>query len=176
MSGELGGNLDDEFMDLFVVDQSALYAFIRSLVPNGSDAEELFQQVAMTLWRRRETFDPKVGTFRAWAIGVARNHIRNFHRREFRKDRVQIFAPDVLDAVAEHWQERDEYSSERQAALQSCLGKLDRSDRQILDQHYASGKRAPEIAATQDIPLRTYYRKIQKIRELLLNCISKTIN
>ncbi len=166
---------DSEFMDRFVVEQSALYAFIRSLVPNHSDAEEIFQQVAMTLWRKRETFDPAIGSFRAWAIAIARNHIRNFHRREYRKDRVQVFSPDVLELVAERWQDFDELSDERQAALKTCLTKLGPSDRQILDEHYASNRRAPEIAAAENIPLRTYYRKIQKIRELLLHCISRTI-
>ncbi len=47
-----------DFMDLFVEDQAMVYAFVRSLVPNFADAEEIFQQVAVTLWRKRETYDP----------------------------------------------------------------------------------------------------------------------
>ena len=163
-----------EFMDLFVADQSMIYAFVRSLVPNYSDAEEIFQQVAMTLWRKKETFDPELGTFRAWAIGIARNHIRNFNRREYRNQRLQIFAPDVLDRIAEGWEGLDDSWAERQAALKTCVGKLPETDRERLELHYGSDARAADIAEAEGIPLRTFYRKIQKIRKFLLDCISKT--
>lgn len=165
---------DSDFMDQFLADQSMIYGFVRSLVPNYSDAEEIFQQVAMTLWHKKDSFDPELGTFRAWAVGIARNHIRNFHRREFRENRVQIFAPDVLDRIAEGWQDLDDAWKERQAALKKCVGKLDPVDRHRLERHYGRDVKAAEIADSEGIPLRTFYRKIQKIRKFLLDCISRS--
>lgn len=168
-------DVSGEFMDLFVADQAIIYAFVRSLVPNYTDAEEVFQQVAMTLWRKRDTFDPALGTFRAWAMGVARNHVRNFDRQKIREYRLQVFAPDVLDRIAEGWQDFEESWSERQSALKICIGKLPPTDRRRLERYYSKEGKASELAASEGIPLRTFYRKLQKLREILLNCISRTM-
>jgi RNA polymerase sigma-70 factor (ECF subfamily) len=131
-------------MDLFVADQALIYAFVRSVVPNLSDAEEVFQQIAMTLWRKRDSFDPELGSFRAWAIGVARNHIRNHDRRKYRDYKMQVFAPDVIDRIVDHWEQVDDGWGDRQSALKNCIG--------------------------------TFYRKIQKLRECLLSCISRSLD
>jgi RNA polymerase sigma-70 factor (ECF subfamily) len=175
MSQVLRVEQDNEFMDLFVANQAVIYAFVRSFVPNYSDADELFQQVAMTMWRRRDTFDPALGSYRAWAIGIARNHLRNFDRRQYRDLRVQIFAPDVLDRIVEGWQEMDDTWTERQKALRQCIGKLEPSDRKKLEHYYSRSIGAKEMADAEGVSLRTFYRKLEKLRRFLLGCISKSM-
>jgi RNA polymerase sigma-70 factor (ECF subfamily) len=165
-----------EFMDLFVADQALIYAFVRSVVPNLSDAEEVFQQVAMTLWRKRDSFDPELGSFRAWAIGVARNHIRNFDRRKYRDYRLQVFAPDVIDRIADHWEQADDTWEERQWALKNCIAKLAPEDRRRLEEFYSGEACAADMAKSEGASLRTFYRKIQKLRECLLSCISGALD
>ncbi len=175
MSQVVGVEQDSEFMDLFVANQAMIYGFVRSFVPNYSDAEEIFQQVAMTMWRRKDTFDPALGTFRAWAVGIARNHLRNFDRRRLRDFRLQVFSPDVLDRIVEGWQAFDDTWTERQQALRKCMGKLEPSDRKKLEQYYSRSIGAQEMAESEGISLRTFYRKLEKLRRLLLSCISKTM-
>jgi RNA polymerase sigma-70 factor (ECF subfamily) len=165
-----------EFMDLFLANQSAIYGFLRSLIPYCTDTEEVFQQVALTMWRKRETFNPELGSFRAWAIGIARNHIRNYARQQARDRRVHVFAPDVLDRIQESWQEIDDTWAERQSALAKCIEKLEAKDRQRLADYYGGahcGRK--EMADAQGVSLRTLYRRIQRIRKFLLDCISKTM-
>jgi RNA polymerase sigma-70 factor, ECF subfamily len=165
-----------DFMDLFVAEQAMVYAFVRSVVPNLSDAEEVFQQVAMTLWRKRDSFDPTLGSFRAWAVGIARNHIRNFDRRKYREYRLRVFAPDVMDRIAESWQQYGDNWGDRETALKHCIGKLAPVDRRRLEDFYAGDNPAAEMAKSEGLSLRTFYRKIQKLRECLLNCISRTLD
>lgn len=164
-----------EFMDLFLAHQSAIYAFLRSLIPYHADAEEIFQQVALTLWRKRESFDPKLGSFRAWAMGVTRNHIRNFARQQARDRRLHIFAPEVLDRISEGWQELDDMWADRQTALSKCIKKLNATGRRQLEHYYGGDVGPQEMADAEGVSLRTMYRKIQRLRKLLLECISKTI-
>lgn len=166
-----------EFMDLFVAEQALIYAFIRGMVPNTSDAEELFQQVAMTMWRKWDTFDPDVGAFRSWGLGIAKNHIRNFSRRQYRADRVQVFAPDVMDRISACWQDFkfEQDWQERDAALRECVSKLNTEDRHRLENHYYGGVKAQQAADDEGISLRTFYRKIDKIRRQLLDCIMKSM-
>ena len=165
-----------EFMDLVVADQALIYAFVRSVVPNLSDAEELFQQIAMTLWRKRDSFDPELGSFRAWAIGVARNHIRNFDRRKYRDYKMQVFAPDVIDRIVDHWEQVDDGWGDRQSALKNCIGKLAPADRSRLEDFYGGEACASDMAKSEGLSLRTFYRKIQKLRECLLSCISRSLD
>ena len=172
MSDEPG----DGFMDLFVADQAVIYSYVRTSIFNYSDAEEVFQQVAMTMWRKRDSFDPERGTFRAWAIGIARNHIRNYVRQQVRERRVHVIAPDVLDRIEEGWKEFDDTWLERQAALKECFGKLDATDRQRLEYYYRGDAKPKEMASSEGISLRTFYRKVQKLRKILLVCIAKAMD
>src|SRR4051794_14214719 len=38
-------------------------------------AEEIVQDVFLTVWRRAETFDPERGTFKSWALQIAHHRI-----------------------------------------------------------------------------------------------------
>ncbi len=80
-----------------------------------------------------------------------------------------------MERIAENWQALDDNLRERQAVLKLCIGKLEPSDRQRIERFYGGETRAAEMAQTEGIPLRTFYRKLQKIRECLLNCISKAM-
>lgn len=164
-----------EFMDLFLANQSAIYAFLRSLLPYNTEPEDIFQQVALTLWSKRESYNPEFGDFRAWAIGIAKNHVRNFNRQQSRQRRMFIFSPDILERVSDGWQRLDDEWGNRQSALAACIQKLSAPDRQVLHRYYSESVSPQGLAEEEGMPLRSWYRKIQRLRKVLLECISKTL-
>src|SRR3954469_9870244 len=50
-------------------------------------AEEIVQEVFLAIWRRAATFDPQRGTFRAWALQIARYRVLNELRQRQRAPR-----------------------------------------------------------------------------------------
>ena len=61
----------DQFMELFVTAQSQVYGYIATLLPNRADADDLFQQTSLVLWRKREQYDPS-RAFLSWALASRR--------------------------------------------------------------------------------------------------------
>ena len=70
MSG-VGETDQDLFAELFVTHQSRVYGFIATMLPNRSEAEEVFQQTSLILWKKWHEYDPQ-RNFLNWACGVAR--------------------------------------------------------------------------------------------------------
>ena len=64
-----GNPKDDAGSEEFVAEltnhQTSMLAYIRSLAPGSSGARDLLQEVNITLWQKRESFE--LGTnFKAW--------------------------------------------------------------------------------------------------------------
>ena len=60
-----------EFAEYLGQDQARLYGYIHSLVRDVHDADDLFQQTTLILWKKFGEFDRRLSFF-AWACGVAR--------------------------------------------------------------------------------------------------------
>lgn len=58
-----------------------LLTFLHRLVGNRSQAEELFQEVFLTVWARRSTYHPPK-PFKPWLYAVAINKVREVLRRK----------------------------------------------------------------------------------------------
>jgi RNA polymerase sigma-70 factor (ECF subfamily) len=62
-----------------------------------SEAEEIAQEVFMRLWRRSAQYDPQRGSFVAWFMMLARNHIRDAYRKEINQRRM--FTMEDIDTL-----------------------------------------------------------------------------
>jgi DNA-directed RNA polymerase specialized sigma24 family protein len=60
----------DEFLRLFSCHSQRIYEFILTLVMRRADAEEIFQDTCLILWKKFDSYDP-AGNFHAWACRIA---------------------------------------------------------------------------------------------------------
>ncbi len=74
------------FADLFALYAPRLGAFFRSLGADAGKAEELVQEVMLTIWHRAEHYDPGQGSANTWIFTVARNKRIDAFRRERRPE------------------------------------------------------------------------------------------
>src|SRR5437764_12104285 len=88
-----------EFVERLVRSQARVYAYIVTLLPNRADAEEVFQQTSLALWKKWRQYDPD-RDFVRWACGMAHFEVRNFLRKHADKGRV-FLSDDVLSEVAQ---------------------------------------------------------------------------
>src|SRR3954447_5303900 len=130
-----GGTMDatqhDQFVERFVRSQDRIYAYVATLLPNRADAEEVFQQTSLALWKKWQQFDP-ARDFVRWACGMAHYEALTFLRKHADKKRVAL-SEDVLSAVAADRLEMHDDLEARRAALRHCLDRLEREKRLLLE-------------------------------------------
>ena len=109
----------NQFAELFIRSQGRLYAHIAMMLPNKSDAEDIFQQTSLILWRKWDQYDPS-RDFLGWACGIARNEVRNFLRR--RGDHM-ILDSEMMERLADMHLQHGELLDQRRQLLAECVKK-----------------------------------------------------
>ncbi|MBX3435180.1 MAG: sigma-70 family RNA polymerase sigma factor [Pirellulales bacterium] len=160
-----------EFLRLFSQHSRRVFEFISTLVFNSSDAEEVFQDTCVVLWRKFSEYDPE-GSFYAWACKVAYFEILHLRRAN---QRLQIMSEEVLTLLADDLLCRSEHLTARRAALEECLDKLAAKDRSLIQQRYYLQHRPKEIARKEAASVHSIYRSLARIHVALRECVGRVM-
>ena len=133
-------------------------------------AEELTQEVMLTVWRRAATYDRSKASAATWIYTIARNlHIDHF-RKESRAQKLDESDPQLLpDAVPD----ADELVSRSQEAdaVSAALAGLPADQMDVLSLAFREGLSHSEIAERLDLPLGTVKSRVRlamtKLRQTL---------
>ncbi len=168
---ESADDLHAEFMRLFSQHSRRIYQFILTLAMNHIDADEVYQNTCVILWKKFGSYDP-TGSFYAWACRIAQLEFMQVRRKN---KRMQTFSDDVLNLLADQAIAHAHELGARQDALADCLDKLDARDRQLIEQRYY-GERAPkEIARLRSSSVHSVYRALARIHTSLRECVHRTL-
>lgn len=136
-----GGDLR-AFDELYTRYERRLFGYLRRMVDDRELAEDLLQDVLLTVIRDR-SFDPAKGRFAAWLFTVARNRCLEHHRRAAVRDPSRVpatgptTAPDLEETVGRLHRVRAALSGlsepERQLLLLKQVGDL--TYRELADIH-----------------------------------------
>ena len=110
-----------EFEQLFTQCEAEIQAFVFTLLPHWSDAEEVVQRTRIVSWQKFDQFQSG-SNFKAWAQQVARFEVSNFRRTQ-RSDRL-CFSDNLVDSLTEVRSSLSDELEGRRAALDKCLRKL----------------------------------------------------
>src|SRR5450432_2819419 len=107
---------------------AALVFTVAARFVDAAGAEEIVQDVFMTLWRKHETFDPARGALKAWLCQVTRNRALNMLRSRGRgakeiDERVEEIADEALEPDEALWR------AHRQSALHAAVDALPEAQR-----------------------------------------------
>lgn len=123
-----------EFVRLLTENQAVIRGYIRSLIPNASDINDVLQNTNLALWERRDQFEPGTN-FRAWACVIARYRALE-HRSRLKKRNVLIFDDELVNILADEGvEQKDEVELER-LALDGCLEKLSPQNASLIRARY----------------------------------------
>ena len=162
-----------EFAELLSEAHRELFGFIFAMLQNRADAEDIYQQTSMVLWRKFATFEPGTN-FVAWAIRVAQFEIKDYVKA--RRRRKVFFNDEILDAIAERYQaESSEFRERRLEALANCIDKLSERDRNLLNNCYAVERDYSKIARAEGKTLGAVYQAICRIRKALHMCVQRSL-
>jgi RNA polymerase sigma-70 factor (ECF subfamily) len=154
-------------------DQTRLYGYIHSLVRDLNDADDLFQQTTLILWKKFAEFDP-TRSFFSWACGIARLEVANFLRG---RGRQRLYFSDDLNLLLIEAQAEvpDEELEGRRDALARCVEKLRQRDRELLEECYGDAAGVHTAADRRGRSPQSVYNSLRRIRRALFECIGRTL-
>jgi len=162
-----------DFGRLFVQYQPRIYGYIRSLVAQRTDAEDVLQETASVLWQKFDSFRP--GTdFLAWALNVA--HYRMLYFRQQQKRNVLHFSEAFCEAVAADTVAEAGRLADLQGLLDDCMAKLSPGDYELFALRYGSETTTKHLAEQLGRPASTIYNAIHRIRLALAQCVERGLN
>lgn len=162
----------DQFVANFARHQRTIYAYVRTLTRLPQDADEVFQDVTVVLWRKRDEFEPGT-SFLSWACRVAYFEVLAFMKRQ-RRDAVR-FDDELLSELAEQAAERAEQATDRLAALRQCLAQLPTAKRELVERRYQPGVSVHQLAGETGRSTNALSVTLHKIRRALLACIERRL-
>jgi RNA polymerase sigma-70 factor, ECF subfamily len=158
----------ERFVQLYARARENLFAYIFTLLPHWSDAEDVFQQTSLVLWRKFGEFEPG-SNFLAWACRVAFFEVRNFQRVASR-DRLR-FSDSLLEQLAVERVISPDSVSRKRELLLDCIAKLSDDQRALLIGTYEDDKTIRQLADELDRAPQTLYNRLNLIRRALFECV-----
>ncbi len=162
----------DRFAELFVRNQSRVYGYVTTMLPNPSDAEEVFQQTSLILWKKWQRFDP-TRDFVRWACGIAHYEVLNYIRRSDHKH--QHLSEAMLQRLSSDRMDRDEWLDQRKTALADCLQKLPDKQRSTFDRCYDGRQTIKTIAEETGQTPNALYMFLRRVRRSLYECVTSAV-
>jgi RNA polymerase sigma-70 factor (ECF subfamily) len=159
-----------EFLRLYSENEAALHAFVRSMLPSRQEASDVMQEVVVTLWQKFEDAQ----NFRPWAYAVARSKVLMYLRRRAR-DR-HIFDEELVGKLAERQEALTNRHTLQREALEKCLQKLPKDQRDTVLTAYTKSTQIQELAKTRGETAMALYKKLHRIRHVLLECVRRTLS
>lgn len=162
----------EEFLGLLMANQQRIYAFILTLVPNHSNADDIMQDTIIVMWRKFGGFE--IGTnFRAWGVTIARFIVMRF--REKQRNSCVHFSEESLKAISSR-EEVFDGIDDRLRALESCLTKLPDRDSELIRMRYEGKITIKAVAEKVGRPVQGMYKAMARIHNLLHQCVERTLS
>jgi RNA polymerase sigma-70 factor (ECF subfamily) len=134
-----------------------LKGFIMRSGTGGGQAEEIVQEVMLTIWRKAEQFDPERAQVSAWVYQIARNRQIDVIRKENRPLPEELgeepgAEPDASQILA---------VEQEAGQLKDALLKLKPDQRDIIEKAYLGELTHQEISSQTGLPLGTIKSRIR---------------
>ncbi len=160
-----------EFLALFLQVEADIYRYVCAFSPRPADARDIVQETALALWENFDRYD-RTRPFLPWALRFALNKVR---QQAEKTGRFPLLLED--EALCELLQrEQVELSpnlAERRQHLRQCLEKLPVEQASLVRGYYWEQADIDKLAASATSSVEATYKRLQRIRLLLLDCISR---
>ena len=150
-------------------------------VPEAA-VEDVAQEVFIVVHERREVYDPRAGSLRAWIFGIARRSALRYHRTARRKGARRHAAEAAANSGLGLLREREDPGADpeqrlarRQAAaiVERFLESLSPARREVFTLHELEGLSAPAIAELLGVKLNTVYSRLRRARAQFRDAVAR---
>jgi RNA polymerase sigma-70 factor (ECF subfamily) len=157
---------EEAFAELFRRYGSAGLGLAVRVARDRAVAEDVVQEVFVSVWRRASAYDPARGSVRSWLLAQIHHRAVDAIRREEAQRRRAMGPAPVLTLDAEDVIEEDWLRS-RRLRVRDAMRTLSDEQRSILELAYFDGLTQAQIATKAAIPLGTVKsRTVAAMRKL----------
>ncbi len=165
---------DAAFVSQLTKHQLSLQLYVRSLLPGDPSAGDVAQQANAKIWEKRAAFEPG-SNFKAWAFSIARYEVLSYRKQQARDARLS-FSGELEEVIATELAENNFHVQQKYEALQACLGRLRKQDRQLLMQRYSNRGTLADYAASVGRTAGSLKVSLHRLRSALLECMQRRLN
>jgi RNA polymerase sigma-70 factor (ECF subfamily) len=161
------------FTTLYDRFSTPLYSLALKMLANQAEAQDLLQEVFLSVWNKAETFRSERGSAFSWVVAQLRNRaIDRIRSRRRRGELLEANAPDLEPAGSATTSSAQNCEvSERAREVRSAMEQLSEEQRQVLRLAYFEGLTQVEIAEKLEEPLGTIkaraHRGLARLRTIL---------
>ncbi|MEO6199362.1 MAG: sigma-70 family RNA polymerase sigma factor [Sphingomicrobium sp.] len=150
---------------------SKLFGICVRLLGSEAEAEEVLQDVYVTVWGKAASFDAAKASPITWLSVLARN--RSIDR--LRRRRVKFEDLDAANDIADTDPSAFDLAvqAEDRGRLADCLDELDERPRQMIRAAFVDGATYSELAKTESVPLGTMKSWIRRGLKNLRGCLER---
>ena len=142
------------FRDFYDSTSAKLFAVILRIVSERAEAEDVLQEVYVTIWRKAAEFDPARASAITWTATIARNRaIDRIRARASRPAAPLETAPDVADEAPAADQMLDTVRAA--GTVQAALAQLDPRHAHVIRSCYFEGLTYEALSAREGLPVGT---------------------
>jgi RNA polymerase sigma-70 factor, ECF subfamily len=150
-----------------------LFGVCLRILSERSEAEDVLQEVFVTVWRKAADFDPNRASPMTWLIAIARNRAIDRLRATRQSRRMEPIdtAAEVADSAAGADSALE--SAQDHARLHGCLDSLAAHERSALRGAFFDGNTYEDLAARMSVPLGTMKSWIRRAMIKLKTCLEQ---
>lgn len=158
---------------VYKLTSAKVYALLLRMLP-APVADELLQEVYLTLWRRADSFDPDLSSPITWLVTVARNKAVDYLRANHVAGKTRSLDGAALQLAdpAPSSLARLEKSDEAHR-LHDCLAHLDEPHAQAIRDAFFGGMTYQQLAEKRGVPLGTMKSWVRRGLSRLKECLER---
>jgi RNA polymerase sigma-70 factor (ECF subfamily) len=148
-----------------------LYGIVLRLLRSEADAEEVLQEVFVSVWRNAGRFDEGRASPITWLCTLARNRaIDRLRRRHLdtapieQAHDIALDEPSALDQLE---------ATQEAARLRGCLDELEERSRAMIEAAFLDGATYSQLADREGVPLGTMKSWIRRGLQRLKGCLER---
>ncbi|HEX7737929.1 MAG TPA: sigma-70 family RNA polymerase sigma factor [Ktedonobacteraceae bacterium] len=141
-----------------------LYGLAYRILRDSYLAEDVIQDVFITLWCKACSYQKELGSVKSWLQAIVRNRaldkVRSAMYREYQFERLEgIQGQDLASHEPEMWQRV--WGGEQAHVIRKVLDELPPEQRQVIELNYFGGYSHTEIACKLEMPIGTIKGRIR---------------
>lgn len=160
------------FIRLYLRHEASLRGFLRAMLANWDEVDDVAQETCLVALRKFNSFEANTD-FCAWLLAIGR--FEAFRYRRSRATSKMILSDDLIQMIEAEVVSIDKDHSTRREALEICLSKLPEPQRNLLKAVYVRQTSVRKIAEQTNKSIDAVYKRLQRLRRILLDCMERII-